>query len=184
MPPKTYTWISLWFLLTAPIIAWDISYCLMRPRSMEGGDLHWFWAPAFGFYSQIDHLYNVSTYKKGDGFPNAHAILNLVETIMNLLYIYAAHVVAWPPAPLIGFTAAAMTVAKTFLYWSQEYFCGWCMVGHNSLVDIVKYWFLSSVPWVIVPSLILMRLGKDLVSELKYADQLSAVDDASSRKRR
>lgn len=46
MPVKTYTWVSLWFLLTAPvspcsslfflefsilqIIAWDVGYCFMR----------------------------------------------------------------------------------------------------------------------------------------------------------
>jgi hypothetical protein len=35
MAPKTYTWISLWFLITAPVIAWDVGYCFMRPRSFE-----------------------------------------------------------------------------------------------------------------------------------------------------
>ena len=27
---KTYSWISLWFLVTAPVIAWDVGFCLMR----------------------------------------------------------------------------------------------------------------------------------------------------------
>ena len=30
MAVKTYTWVSLWFLITAPIIFWDASYCFMR----------------------------------------------------------------------------------------------------------------------------------------------------------
>lgn len=30
MAPKKYIWISLWFLLTAPIILWDAGYVLMR----------------------------------------------------------------------------------------------------------------------------------------------------------
>lgn len=30
MAYKTRTWISLWFLLTAPVIFWDVSYCFMR----------------------------------------------------------------------------------------------------------------------------------------------------------
>ena len=35
MAPKTYSWISLWFLITVPVIAWDVGYCFMRPRSFE-----------------------------------------------------------------------------------------------------------------------------------------------------
>ena len=27
---KTYTWITLWFLLTAPVILWNTAYCFMR----------------------------------------------------------------------------------------------------------------------------------------------------------
>lgn len=30
MAPKTHLWISLWFLLTAPVIFWDAGYCFMR----------------------------------------------------------------------------------------------------------------------------------------------------------
>lgn len=30
MEPKTYKWISAWFLLTLPVVIWDAFYCLMR----------------------------------------------------------------------------------------------------------------------------------------------------------
>jgi len=30
MAVKTYTWITLWFVLTAPVIFWDAGYCFMR----------------------------------------------------------------------------------------------------------------------------------------------------------
>ena len=30
MAVKTHSWISLWFLLTVPVIAWDVGYCMMR----------------------------------------------------------------------------------------------------------------------------------------------------------
>lgn len=63
---------------------------------------------------------------------------------MNLVYLYTAHVRAWPPAPLLGFTAAAITLSKTLLYWAQEYFCNFCAVGHNSLEDLIKYYVLTS----------------------------------------
>ncbi|KAJ7926147.1 hypothetical protein B0H13DRAFT_1972884 [Mycena leptocephala] len=179
MPVKTHTWVSLWFLLTAPIIAWDIGYCFMRPRSMEGGDLHWIWAPVYGSYQNV---YGIPAFEKGDGFPNAQSLLNIVETLMNLVYLYTAHVTAWPPAPLIGFTAAAMTLSKTVLYWAQEYYCDFCAIGHNSLEDIIKYWVLTSGIWIVVPSLILVRLGKDLIADLNIAHQASnkAVSGKSS----
>ncbi|KAG6376553.1 hypothetical protein JVT61DRAFT_1528 [Boletus reticuloceps] len=71
MAVKTYTWITLWFLLTAPVILWDATYCFMRycsrilklcdisltprPRSMVGGDLHWIWEP-YGKYQDVDYV--------------------------------------------------------------------------------------------------------------------------------
>jgi hypothetical protein len=30
MAPKTYPWITVWFLITAPLMLWDAGYCLMR----------------------------------------------------------------------------------------------------------------------------------------------------------
>jgi hypothetical protein len=112
----------------------------------------------------------------------------VVETMMNLVYLYTAHVTAWPPAPLVGFTAAAITLSKTLLYWAQEYFCNFCAVEHNSLEDLIKYYVLTSrcvvsyrpkhahtlsTPWVIVPALVVVRLGKDLIADLNLAHQVS-----------
>jgi len=172
MAVKTYTWVSLWFLLTAPIIAWDVGYCFMRPRSMEGGDLHWIWAP-YSIYQNVDLVYGLPALEHGDGFTNAQSLLNVIETLMNLAYLYAAHVSAWPPAPLIGFTAVAMTLAKTVLYWAQEYYCNYCAVGHNSLKDLIQYWIIPNGFWLVVPSFILWRLGKDLITDLNLAHAVS-----------
>lgn len=33
MAPKTYGWISLWFVMTAPLMLWDAGYCFMRSVS-------------------------------------------------------------------------------------------------------------------------------------------------------
>ncbi|KAH9481799.1 hypothetical protein JR316_0006326 [Psilocybe cubensis] len=82
MAPRRYTWISLWFLITAPIILWDASYVLMRPRSMEGGDLRWFWS-GFDMYERIDTVYSVKGYHEKAGFAPAAAISNLIETSLN-----------------------------------------------------------------------------------------------------
>ncbi|KAK7052106.1 hypothetical protein R3P38DRAFT_2858603 [Favolaschia claudopus] len=177
MAVKTYSWISLWFLITAPVIAWDVGYCFMRPRSMEGGDLHWLWSP----YSIYQRVYGIPALEEGDGFTNAQSLMNVLETLMNLFYLYTAHVSEWPAAPLIGFTAASLTLAKTILYLGAEYFCNYCAVGHNSLYDLTVYWLIPNGFWIVVPTLIVWQLGKDLVGSLNLAHAAS-VKAASGKK--
>jgi hypothetical protein len=65
---------------------------------------------------------------------------------MNLLYLYLVHALSWPAAPLIGFTAAVMTLSKTVLYWLQEYYCSGngCTVSHNSAQDLLVYWIIPN----------------------------------------
>lgn len=72
------------------------------------------------------------------------ALMNVLETLGNIAYLYLAHVALSPVAPLIGFTSAALTLAKTILYWAQEYYCGYCSVGHNSLKDLAVFWILPN----------------------------------------
>lgn len=72
------------------------------------------------------------------------ALLNVIETLLNISYVYLAHVSEWPPATLVGFAAATMTLSKTVLYWAQEYYCGFCAVGHNSLSDLVFLWIIPN----------------------------------------
>ncbi|KAF8066961.1 hypothetical protein FPV67DRAFT_1417397 [Lyophyllum atratum] len=170
MAVKTHTWISLWFLLTVPVIAWDVGYCFMRPRSMRGGDLHWLWKP----YSIYQDVYGLPALRAGNGFTNAQSLLNVFETILNILYLYFAHVAAWPPATLIGFASACMTLAKTILYWAQEYYCGFCGIGHNSASDLLVYWIIPNGLWIAVPAFIVVRLGKDLAQSLNFASRASA----------
>ncbi|QRV93192.1 emopamil-binding family protein [Ceratobasidium sp. AG-Ba] len=139
--PTKHTWISAWFLITAPVIAWDAAYCFLRPRSMVGGDLHWIWSP-YKLYADVDHVYGLPSFNRGDGFPNAQSFMNVLETVMNLGYVYFTHVRPSAGAPLLGFaatarpriksTAVAMTLSKTVLYWLQDYFCSWCATGHNA----------------------------------------------------
>ncbi|KAH7907060.1 hypothetical protein BJ138DRAFT_542939 [Hygrophoropsis aurantiaca] len=180
MAVKTHTWISLWFLVTAPVIAWDVGYCFMRPRSMVGGDLHWIWKP-YEIYQEVDYVYGLKALQDGDGFTNAQSLLNVIETLMNLVYLYLAHVYGSSVAPLIGFAAVVMTLSKTVLYWAQEYYCGFCAIGHNTLKDLIVYWIIPNGLWIVIPSLIVYQLGKDILSELIAADR-AAAKTASSKK--
>ncbi|EIN05605.1 hypothetical protein PUNSTDRAFT_74769 [Punctularia strigosozonata HHB-11173 SS5] len=173
MAPRTHWWISFWFIATVPVIFWDAGYCFMRPRSMKGGDLHWIWKP-YEIYQEIDYVYGTRALENNDGFTNAQSLLNVIETLLNILYVYRAHVSLDPAASLIGFAAATMTLSKTVLYWAQEYYCGGCSVGHNNLVDLAVYWILPNGLWLLVPSLIIRALWKDLASSLRVADKVTS----------
>ncbi|CAK5274125.1 unnamed protein product [Mycena citricolor] len=214
MAVKTHSWVSLWFLVTAPVVAWDIGYCFMRhaPRSMIGGDLHWIWKP-YALYQNVScpllpelqpspsSRSTSSTawlpWNAGMGSPmpkvsqqpraRVHtsnvchpALLNVVETIMNVVYLYTAHVAGWPPAPMIGFAAATMTLSKTVLYWAQEYYCNYCAVGHNSINDLILLWIIPNGLWIVVPAFIVWRLGKDIAGQLTLAHNV-AVKSASGK---
>ena len=106
------------------------------------------------------------------------ALLNIIEAILNIEYLYlrhtSPHTIRLTPngesrpryhahAPLVGFAAALMTLSKTALYFLQgefegressakgtaddalEYYCGWCMVGHNDWWTLAMVWVLPNV---------------------------------------
>ncbi|KNZ71260.1 hypothetical protein J132_00097 [Termitomyces sp. J132] len=168
MAPKNYIWITIWFALTAPLMLWDAGYCLMRPRSMVGGDLHWIWKP----YELYEKVYGVQAYENGEGFAGAAAVLNVLEITMNLIYLYLVHVKVSDVAPLFGYTGAVMTLAKTLLYTSQEYFCSGCSTGHNEPMVAFLFWIMPNLVWVILCCLIIWRLGSDITCHIRTSGQL------------
>lgn len=105
-------------------------------------------------------MYGLPALEANNGFTNAQcecysslctfafwpvpALLNLIETVLNIIYLYLAHVAAWPPASLVGFVSASMTLSKTVLYWAQEYYCGFCSIGHNTVYDLIIYWIIPN----------------------------------------
>ncbi|KAF9048799.1 hypothetical protein BJ165DRAFT_1058650 [Panaeolus papilionaceus] len=145
MAPKQYTWIALWFICTAPLILWDAGYVLMRPRSMEGGDLRWFWS-GFELYERIDNVYSVQGYLNKAGFAPAAAISNLVETSLNAAYLYTVYISPRNIAPLFGFSGAGLTLSKTTIWVLQEHFCGRCSHSDNpNFAEIFKFWIAPNV---------------------------------------
>lgn len=182
MAPKIHWWISLWFAVTVPVIFWDAGYCFLRPRSMKGGDLHWIWRP-YAIYQDIDYIYGLKALQEGDGFPNAQSLLNVLETLLNIAYLSLAHRSLSPAAPLVGFASATMTLSKTALYWLQEYFCSYCSIGHNSAFDLLVYWIIPNGLWLLVPSLIVYQLGKDISDALHVAAAAESSLAGSAKKK-
>ncbi|KZO92352.1 hypothetical protein CALVIDRAFT_308597 [Calocera viscosa TUFC12733] len=166
MAPTYRLWMSLWFIISTALVFWDAGYCLLRPRSMEGGDLNWIWTP-YNLYANIDYIYGWPAFNAGEGFTSAQSLLNLVENFINLAYLYSAHIDKSPVAPLIGFTGVVMTFSKTVLYWAQEYYCGYCKIGHNTAKDIIVLWVIPNGAWLLVPGIIIGVLGTDIATSLR-----------------
>jgi len=135
---------------------------------MVGGDLHWIWQP-YSIYQEVDWIYGVKALRENNGFTNAQSVLNLIETALNVLYLYLAHVVKYPAASVVGFASVVMTLSKTVLYGLQEYHCDLCNVGHNDLKTLVMYWVIPDGLWIVVPALITYKLGKDIISSIDVA---------------
>ena len=77
--------------------------------------------------------------------PIPLAALNLVELAINALYLYSTYVLDSPIAPLFGFSTHLMTLSKTVLYLAQEYFCGFCNIGHNTAKDIFFFYICTNL---------------------------------------
>jgi hypothetical protein len=72
--------------------------------------------------------------------------MNVIETFLNILYLYLAHVSLSSTAPLVGFASAVMTLAKTMLYWLVEYYCSGtgCHVSHNDFYTLFTLWIIPN----------------------------------------
>lgn len=140
----------LWLAISLPLVTWDTGYVLLRPHSMPGGSLHWpLWVP-YDLYGRVDYIYGWKAFNEKNGFTAAQGLLNVVETLMYLYYLYIlfaygrASTAQGRGAPktatagelgqqryvdgkmgavavLVGFSAAIMTVSKTVLYCTSGY---------------------------------------------------------------
>jgi nicotinamide riboside transporter PnuC len=127
-------------------VVWDTGYVLLRPYSMPGGSLHWpIWVP-YELYGRVDYVYGFKALEEKNGFTAAQGMLNLVETLGYMAYLWivwrsgsqanntegtgapSRKSVGWIGAArsvggteagvavLIAFATAVMTLNKTVLY--------------------------------------------------------------------
>nr|CDI52599.1 related to Adiponectin receptor 1 [Melanopsichium pennsylvanicum 4] len=166
------TLVSAWLFLSSFVVAWDVGYILLRPRSMFGGDLHWLWSP-YSLYMNVDYIYGLPSWDTKDGFPAAQSLMNVGESIINLFYIYLVHVKATQAslavAPIWGLIAVIMTLSKTILYVLNDYCCGWCKTGHNDWYTLFVYWILPNGLWILFPSIIAYVFVQEISTTLKVA---------------
>ncbi|KAL3478553.1 hypothetical protein BJX99DRAFT_104979 [Aspergillus californicus] len=193
------TAITLWLLISCPVVLWDTGYVLLRPHSMPGGKWHSpVWSP-YALYATVDYIYGWPALEANNGFTATQSILNLVETACYLYYLWVVYkygqatgngrdsvksprVLSWilngdtvvpgrtgATALLVVFSASVMTLSKTVLYWLQEALSGFANIGHNDLWSLVFLWIIPNGLWLIFPSYNLHVLGEEIVSSLASA---------------
>ncbi|CAF9909102.1 hypothetical protein IMSHALPRED_007605 [Imshaugia aleurites] len=176
--PSTIT--LLWLLVSLPIVCWDTAYVLLRPHSMPNGSLH---APVFtpyALYGKVDYIYGEKAYREHNGFTSAQASLNVAETAGYVAYLW----VVWKygegekravgggwggVACLVAFALSVMTVSKTVLYWSNEYFSGFENIGHNDPLSLLFLWIIPNGLWLLFPSYMIYEFGRDILHGLSIA---------------
>ncbi|KAM0436644.1 hypothetical protein ACHAPT_002353 [Fusarium lateritium] len=172
----------LWLAVSLPLVAWDTGYVLGRPRTMPGGNLHWpLWVP-YALYGTVDHVYGIKAWDAHNGFTGAQSALNVVESLMYLVYLW----LIWTRADrgaarrtlsgrdgalavLIGFSAAVMTLSKTALYWANEYYSGFDNIGHNPPLDLLYLWILPNGFWLVLPAYMIWVFGNNIIDGLAMA---------------
>ncbi|KAI9246260.1 hypothetical protein BDA99DRAFT_489919 [Phascolomyces articulosus] len=173
MENQVPVWIKAWFVISSLLVLWDAGYCLLRPHSMEGGKWNLLWRP-YILYGKVDKFYGIEAWNEEDGFTGAQAFMNLVETALNFVYLWMVSNSQKPGrTSLVGFSAVILTVAKTVLYWLVEFYSGMRHTGHNELFDYILLWIIPNGAWIVVPSMIAIVLGKDLVNRLDTLDNIN-----------
>ncbi|KUI65715.1 hypothetical protein VM1G_00067 [Cytospora mali] len=185
--PTTTT--LLWLTVSLPLVIWDTGYVLGRPATMPGGWAHSPLYTPYELYGEVDHMYGFKQYNLGNGFTAAQGTLNVVETVMYLVYLaiwYRAagtlgaresasrRRIAGRPAALavlVGFSAAVMTLSKTALYWLNEYYSGFDNVGHNKPWDLLLLWIVPNGAWLLVPSYMVYQFGSEIIDAINIASR-------------
>ncbi|KAJ5332116.1 hypothetical protein MYU51_007659 [Penicillium brevicompactum] len=191
--------VTIWLLVSVPLVLWDASYVLLRPYSMPGGKWHSPLYTPYALYGTVDYIYGWPAFKARNGFTAAQTILNLFETAgylwyLSVVYLYGSTVVSdrgsqpvskgflWllkgdkvvagrigAIALLVAYSASVMTLSKTVLYWLNEYFSGFHNIGHNDALTLTLYWIIPNGAWLVFPSYNIYVLGGEILSSLELA---------------
>ncbi|KAJ5713721.1 uncharacterized protein N7483_010902 [Penicillium malachiteum] len=191
--------LTVWLVVSVPLVIWDAAYVLLRPHSMPGGRLHSpVWTP-YALYGTIDYIYGWPAYNAHNGFTAAQTVLNVVETLGYIYYLlvvfrYGATVTSgrgvqkqqkglvWlltgdkvvagrtgAIALMVAYTASVMTLSKTILYWLNEFFSDFENIGHNDALTLIVLWIIPNGLWIVFPSYSIYSLGGEILASLEQA---------------
>lgn len=171
---------------------------ILRPHSMPGGKFHWpLWVP-YELYGRVDYVYGWKAWNERNGFTGAQTWMNVVEITMYTIYLlmvirsgkqsagqgrgapsqqvagrFGGSKVLYGQqaglAALIGYSAAVMTMAKTALYWLNEYFSGFDNIGHNSVQSLIFLWIIPNGAWLVMSAYMAYVTGSEILQGLAIA---------------
>jgi hypothetical protein len=76
-------------------------------------------------YGEVDYIYGWKAYNEHNGFTNAQSLMNVFELLMQIRYLQIRKRPGHEgQALLVGYSVSLMSLAKTALYWLQEYYSG------------------------------------------------------------
>ncbi|KAK9453527.1 hypothetical protein V1511DRAFT_504977 [Dipodascopsis uninucleata] len=160
---------TIWIIVSSILVFWDATYMLLRPHSMPGGKLHFFWKP-YALYGEIDQVYGVLALEDNHGFSAAQSILTLVEMVFNLIYLYLVCSKKNERCRLlgafIGLLSATSCFSKTCLYMLSEVCSGNKYTGHNPWDRYIFLYVLPSSPWILVNFYMMIDISKQLIEGL------------------
>jgi hypothetical protein len=151
-------WVVIWFVLSTPLILWDIGFVLLRPMSMAGGALAFLWKP-YVKYITVDLSYG----DLANGFVKAQAIMTAIEVLMLAAAVVAFRAARRPLGTLLVFAVSLLTCMKTFLIFLIELVTRGEHVGHNAASDLFLLYVLPNAFWVVMPGLVAWTTGKMLL---------------------
>ena len=91
--------------------------------------------------------------------------MNLCEIALQVRYLFVRRTDR-PHALIIGLVGSTMTVWKTFLYWLQEYYSGYAMVGHNNWQTLIFLWVIPNGAWLIFPGYLTWAFAQEIYDNL------------------
>ncbi|RPA94953.1 hypothetical protein L873DRAFT_1775255 [Choiromyces venosus 120613-1] len=163
-PPKV---ILLWLLLSTPVVLYDAAFILLRPHTFTPNPLSFLWR-GHNFYATVDYVYSAHALSEQDGFPAAQSFMNLIESALNILYLYLYSSTGAGSAGglVVGFAAVVMTLSKTMLYLLNEVFAGGRHVLHNDLSTFIWCYAVPSSLWILFPAWCTVWFGGEILRRI------------------
>lgn len=181
LPPH---WVTVWMWCTALIVAWDCSFSLLRPASLDAAHPVYsrLYYPYQSKYQYIDMFYSGKTGQlhtaRYYAFGEAQSWLNVVEVAMNFLYLFFVHATESPSAVTVGLIVSVATLSKTVLYFMMVSLIGWNEVvptskclgpllgggpyAEDQCFDFFATFLIPNGVWIVVPFLVVCALGMHL----------------------
>ena len=153
------TWIFWWLALSTVVVVWDALFVLCRPASFPGGEWGFIWSFAYTIYMAVDLSYADVTNR----VIEAMAIMSLIEACIVGVALRLDSRGRSKTAHLLALLAAALTGAKTMLFFLVEGMYDWHSIAHNDVFSMLAFYIIPNGIWVVVPTVVVFVLARRIL---------------------